>query len=104
MTIETQYIGATPYFHIDIVDEDGAATNPTSVSISIYDPNGTVMIDNAAMTNTGTTGEYYYASWTILSTHLTGTYTWLPKSTDCAIVTRNKKFNFTVSKEVGNDY
>jgi hypothetical protein len=102
--MDTHYIGATPYLHINIVDEDGAAVAPTSVTVSIYDQNGTVMVEDAAMSSTATTGEYYYASWTVLSTHITGVYSWFPKSTDGTIVTRNKKFQFIVAREVGDNY
>ena len=54
LAIDTVKIWA--YFY----DEDDALVNPTtSITIDIYDPDGTLQVDGAAMTNSDT-GIYYY--------------------------------------------
>lgn len=42
-----------------IYDEDDALAAPTAVTIDIYDPDGTLQVDGAAM-STDDTGIYYY--------------------------------------------
>ena len=99
--METHFPGATPYCHFYVTDEDGALVDPSAITVTIYDPNGTAVDSDKACTQIDT-GEYYYAGWTVATTSLTGIYTWIPKSTDGTIVTRNKKYNFLVEKETGD--
>lgn len=49
-----------------IYDDDEALVNATSVDISIIDPDGTAVVDEAAMSNAAGTGiyEYYYTTTT----------------------------------------
>lgn len=42
-----------------VYDEDNALVDPTGITINIYDPDGTLEADNAAMTQSET-GIYYY--------------------------------------------
>ena len=50
-----------------VYDDDEALVAATSVDISIKDPNGTIVVDEAAMTATATgVYEYYYVTTTAL--------------------------------------
>jgi len=93
------YRGSTPYLRCDVYDDDGALVDPAAVTLSLYNPHKKVMVDDSAMTGTGTTGEFYYNSYTIPAGGASGIWTWIPKSTDGAVVIRNTEFHFEVPEE-----
>jgi len=100
--MDVWYRNSTPYLRCDIVDEDGAAVDPvTSVKVTVYDPNGKVVVSDGTMTNTGTVGEYYYVSYTVPYTALSGIYSWIPRSVDGAIIIRKERFEFEVPEGYG---
>ncbi|MBU0599126.1 hypothetical protein KKF61_09165 [Patescibacteria group bacterium] len=91
--MEEYYVNAKPYFYYEnknrvtgaLVDAD------TSVTIAVYDPFGNSVLasETEAMTTTGTTGQYYYNSWTVLATHMSGVYTAIVTVNDTSDVTRS---------------
>lgn len=99
--MQKYYFGATPYLKCSIYSQTGALTDPTtSIVVSVYDPNKKAVVSNAAMTTTGTTGIFYYASLTLTSgTHLPGKYVWRPKVTDGTIVTISAEGEFELVGE-----
>ena len=65
--VETEFIRRETVRCICYVyDDDEALVNATSVDISIKDPDGTAVVDEAAMSNAAGTGiyEYYYTTTT----------------------------------------
>ena len=90
------YRGSTPYLRCDVYDDDGALVDPAAVTLSLYDSFGKVRVDDSAMTGTGTTGEFYYVSYTLPADAPSGVWPWIPKSTDGAIKIRNTMFFFEV--------
>ncbi len=100
--MKTFYPGATVYLPFYIYDINGALVDPAAISISIYDPNSVAVLTNSAATQIST-GYYYNTSYTVPATDtLTGIYTWLPKTTDGAIVIRDTAFQFEVRIETGD--
>lgn len=75
--------GATVEIHPEIYDIDNALVDPTSVTITITDPNGTEAVTDGAM-STSSTGiyDYYYTTttaikygeWRYVITATDGTY------------------------------
>ena len=64
--VQTEFLRkATVRILCYVYDDDEALADATSVDISIKDPAGTVVVDEAAMTKTATgTYEYYYITTT----------------------------------------
>jgi len=58
--------------HLEVRDEDGVLTDPTSAAVSIYDPLGSKVITSAALSK-DVTGIYNGSS-TIASTWIRGRY------------------------------
>lgn len=59
--------GGAVLIEADTVDVDDALTTPgTSITITIYDPNGAAIVSGAAMT-TGSTGKHTYTYQTVTS-------------------------------------
>ncbi len=52
--------GETVRLTATITDSAGAAANPTTTTISIEKPDGTLAVTDTAMTYSGTVGSYYY--------------------------------------------
>jgi len=65
--------GETVVCDLDITDEDGTALSPdTSVTITVYDPDGTAVVSAQAFVEDAT-GDYHY-SYDISATADLGTY------------------------------
>jgi hypothetical protein len=95
-----QYLrGETPYLETKIYSKAGALVTPTSCEVFIRDPNGKVVQVTGSCTQDGTTtGVWYYAGWTVASTHVAGPYKWICIVTDGAIDTK-KVGEFEVLQE-----
>lgn len=64
--VQTEFIRkGTVRIIVYVYDDDEALVDATSVDISIIDPDGTIVVDETAMTKTATgTYEYYYTTTT----------------------------------------
>jgi len=91
------FIGATPYLKCEVRAEDtGTLTDPSAITCTIYDKNGTAMSTDQAMTKSAT-GIYYYKGYAIPTGAMTGIWMWIPKVTDTgSIVTRDSFGEFEV--------
>jgi len=69
----TYQLGETIRFTATITDSDEAAADPTTVTISIRNPVGTMVVTDQTMTNPSV-GSYYY-DYTTLSAGVEGMYT-----------------------------
>jgi hypothetical protein len=90
------YIGSTPYLEAKVYNSSSTLVDTgTSITIEISDPSGKIIIDDVAMTSSGTTGIYYYAGLTLATSHLEGKWTWRVKETTSSIVsTAESEFEF----------
>jgi len=87
-----QYLrGETPYLETEIKDQNGTLVTPTSAQVFVIDPKNKVQMALASMTQVGTTtGLYYYAGWTVASTHIAGIYKWIAVITDGTVITKQE--------------
>lgn len=53
------YLGETIRITVEVKDNDDIPTDPSSITISIYDPDNTAKVSDADMTKESV-GEYYY--------------------------------------------
>ncbi|MFC1714861.1 hypothetical protein ACFL6S_14430 [Candidatus Poribacteria bacterium] len=56
---DEHYLGDSIKLTCTYLDDNGVATDPTSPTISVWDPEGTKLVDSVTPTNSGT-GVYYY--------------------------------------------
>ena len=66
--------GDTVRVEADSTDSSDVPATPSSITVSIYDPNGAQVVSEATMTVTSTTGTYYYL-FASSATALTGFWT-----------------------------
>lgn len=82
-------IGETIRCSIEIRDSAGTLTDPaTSITITIFDPNGLEVVSAVGMTNDGVGLDHY--DYTSAMTVLAGEYTVLYIATDGAVITKQK--------------
>ena len=70
---DTYYQGETIKIKATIKDEDGTLTDPTTITVTIEDPNGTKQVDGATMTKESTGVYCYY--YTLADDAVTGLWT-----------------------------
>lgn len=71
----------------DITDSSDVPVSPSSISVSIYDPNGAQVVNEATMTASSTVGTYYYV-YSTSATALTGFWTARVTSTVTSVTGR----------------
>lgn len=58
--MKTYQTGSDPRFTFAVTDEDDAAADPTSVKVSIQEPDGTLIVDEVAATPDAGAGNFHY--------------------------------------------
>ncbi len=97
MSVKQYFRGASPHLECRVYNRTSHALVDagTGVTISVYDPQENVMVNDSAMQKQAT-GIYYYQAYGIPATGPSGRWFWIPKVNDATVYTRDKIGYFEV--------